>query len=141
MNDNKLKKQKKSNLESIDLEIRKNFPDIDEWPKSWAGDKHDIPIGEFIIKEFKLFLYEQQALISKKTLKDYGGHLWNLGGEIIRDTNENEVKIYDIKDDFLLNYVNEGGGPYWRHASSEQDHARYDSICRRFYKYLVTRKL
>jgi hypothetical protein len=134
---NKQKNHKKYNFKSIDLEIKQIFPDIDEWPESWAGFKNDIPIGKVILEKFKLFLYEQKDRISKKTFKDYGNYLWALGGEIIRDTNENEIKIKDLNEKFLFNYVDECGGPYWRHANNEQDHDRYDSICRRFYKYLL----
>jgi hypothetical protein len=28
------------------------------------------------------------------------------------------------------------GGPYWRHASSEEDQQRYDSVCRALYRFL-----
>jgi len=140
MGNNKQKNQKTSNgksLESLPLELI--FPTIDEWPKSWAGDGDDIPVGKTILKEFKIFLHEQQGRLAKKTLKDYGDYLWALGGEIIRDTNCNEIKEVDLTDDFLLGYVNESGGPYWRHATSESDHERYHSVCRRFYKYMVNK--
>lgn len=140
MNNNKQKNQKtttEKTSESFDL--KQIFPTIDEWPESWAGDNDDIPVGKIILKEFKIFLLEQQARLAKKTLNDYGNYLWALGGEIIRDTNCSEIKVKDLKDDFLLKYVDECGGPYWRHATSESDHERYHSICRRFYKYLINK--
>ncbi len=139
------KQKKKNNINhksSANIDLTQLFPKIDEWPESWAGFECDIPVGEVILKEFKLFLNEQQGRLAKKTLKDYGNYLWALGGEIIRDINLNEIKEKekDISDGFLLNYVDEFGGPHWRHATSEKDHDRYDSICRCFYKYLISKK-
>jgi len=113
------------------------FKDIDDWPQSWAGDDDDIPVGQLILNEIKAFLNKQlDRSLSKKTLKRYGDYLWVLGGEIIRDTSCNEVKSNDLKADFLLDYVDELGGPYWRHAVSEQDTNGYNSVCRKFYKFL-----
>jgi hypothetical protein len=136
-------KQKKKNItnkkSSESLPLNQVFPTIDDWPESWAGDKNDIPVGKIILKEFKIFLHEQQSRLTKNTLKDYGNYLWALGGEIIRDTNCSEIKEKDLKDDFLLSYVSECGGPDWRHATSESDLERYHSICRRFYKYLINK--
>ena len=120
------------------LNLNKVFTDIDEWPESWAGDDDDILVGKIILEEFKRFLNEYTHR-SKKTLQNYGNYLWALGGEIIRDTSENEIKKKNLTTDFLLNYVSESGGPYWRHANSESDQAKYDSTCRQFYRYLIAK--
>lgn len=98
---------------------------------------YDIPVGKIILIDFKKFLILQQERLAVKTLKDYGNYLWALGGEIIRDTSSNEIKTEDLEHDFLLKYVDESGGPYWRHADSKNDHDRYNAICRKFYKWLV----
>ncbi len=141
MRRNKQKENKEINQKySESFDLKELFPEIDEWPESWAGFEHDIPVGKVILKEFQVFLHEQHSRLSRKTLKDYGDYLWALGGEIIRDTSENKVTEGDLDNDFLLKYVDAFGGPYWRHAVSEQDHERYDSICRRFYKYLVNKQ-
>lgn len=118
-------------------ELNHVFPDIHQWPETWAGDEYDIPVGEVILQTFKSFLLFQQARVSKRTLKDYADYLWNLGGEIIRDTNENAITVNELTPHFLLDYVNESGGPYWRHALNEKEHQRYHAICRKFYKYLI----
>jgi hypothetical protein len=138
MNSNKQNLSNKDKLNKAqERRLKKIFPDIDEWPKAWAGMDYDIPVGEVILVYFKKFLVAQQERLAVKTLKDYGNYLWALGGEIIRDTSWNEIKAKDLEHDFLLKYVDESGGPYWRHAMSESDQDRYDSICCRFYKWLV----
>ncbi len=125
--------KKQKNLKKIKtiIDINTLFPNIDEWPDSWSGMSYDIPVGKLILKEFKAFLNQQKNRLTKKTLKDYSNYLWALGGEIIRDTNLNEQKAEDLNTDFLLNYVDLCGGPYWRHAINENDQNRYNSICRR----------
>lgn len=133
MSNNKHKEKKNGHKNSI-------TSDMDEWPANWAGDEHDIPIGKVILMEFKEFMLEQLDRISTKTLMDYKNYLFALGGEVIRDTNENEIRIDDLEDNFLFNYLDDTGGPFWRHAINEQDYLRYHSICRRFYKYLKKRK-
>lgn len=130
------KQKKHSNIKSI-INLNKLFPDLDKWPESWAGFDNDIPVGKFILEDIKAFLNQQKSRVSKKTLKIYGDYLWALGGEIIRDTNENEITVDNLDNDFLLKYVDESGGPYWRHAENQRELERYDSICRRFYKYLI----
>ncbi len=113
------------------------FKDIDDWPKSWAGNDDDIPVGNLILDAMKPFLRVQMDRnLSKKTLKQYADYLCVFGGEIIRDTNSKEIKVKELAPDFVCDYIDESGGPYWDDASSPQELDRYDSICRRFHKYL-----
>ena len=111
--------------------------DINKWPEKWEIDTRDIKIGQNINEQFKLFLIHQiEQGKSKKTIKAYAGYLWALGGELIRQINdyENERKL--SARNLMLKYINETGGPYWRHAVSDEDHARYDSVCKRLFKHM-----
>jgi hypothetical protein len=96
------------------------FPDILLWPESWMGDEHDLVAGHLIVDVFIA----------------YANYLWALGGEIIRDTSEAGFDKSKPSYDFVLGYVDNLGGPYWRHASSEEDQLRYDSVCRALYRFL-----
>ena len=40
----------------------------------------------------------------------------------------------------ILKHIDETGGPLWRHARDEQEHAVYDAVCRRFYQFLTGTK-
>lgn len=51
-------------------------------------------------------------------MKKHGDFLWALGGEIIRDTSESGFDQNRPDYDLVLGYVDNLGGPYWRHASS-----------------------
>ncbi len=112
--------------------------DIDQWPKSWAGDDDDIIVGNLLLSEFKRYLHH---LITrgrtKSTIKKHADYLWTLGGEIIRDTNEHGVDESLSSKNIILKYVDDNGGPYWRHAYNGSDLRQYDATCRQLYKFLV----
>jgi len=60
--------------------------DIDQWPQSWAGFPHDVPVGDKLLELFKDFLNQQIANgRAKSTIKRHADYLWILGGEIIRE--------------------------------------------------------
>jgi len=121
-------------LQSLELMCR----DIDEWPKSWAGDHKDIIVGNLLLSEFKRYLLHIIAMgRAKATIKKHADYLWALGGEIIRDTNEYGMDESLSSKNLVLKYINDSGGPYWRHADSESDLRQYDATCRRLYKFLI----
>src|SRR5687768_3206704 len=63
---------------------------LDNWPRSWQGWKKDLPPGEKLVHCFRPFLEELVGSdLSPKTIQKHVDNLWALGGEIIRDLNEN----------------------------------------------------
>jgi len=114
--------------------------DIEQWPKSWAGDDNDVIVGKILLTEFKRYL---NHLINKgrtkATIKKHADYLWAIGGEIIRDTNEYGVDESLSSKELLLKYINDCGGPYWRHAASESDAQQYDATCRKLYRFLISK--
>lgn len=112
--------------------------DIDEWPNRWEIDQADVVIGQAINEYFKSFLLSKiEQGRTRKTIRMTGGYLWVLGGELIRQINNDESERKLSAKDLILKYVDEGGGPYWSHANNELDHARYDSICKQFLKFIT----
>jgi hypothetical protein len=117
------------------LEYCKN---INDWPNRWEIDIADIQVGQAINEYFKLFLIDRiENGRAKRTIKTYGNYLWALGGELISRINydDNERKL--SAKNLILKYVNEDGGPYWRHARDESEQVRYDSVCKQLFKYMT----
>ena len=113
------------------------MPDIQSWPKSWMGDDDDLPAGNLTLSVFIQYLIHlMEKGRVRSTVKKHGDYLWALGGEIIRDTSESGVDRNLSALDLVLGYVDGQGGPYWRHASSEDDQQQYDSVCRSLYRFL-----
>src|SRR3990167_4989252 len=99
---------------------------INNWPRSWAGMEEDVIIGQAITEQFKLFLIDLlEKERSKKTIRNYGDFLWVLGGELIRSINEDEDERKLSARELILKYIDDSGGPYWRHADDESEHSRY----------------
>ena len=111
---------------------------INEWPTQWEIDKADVIIGQAINEYFKAFLLDRiEKGRSKKTIRISANYLWALGGELIRQINDDEKERKLSAKNLILKYVDEGGGPYWRHAYNESDHARYDSVCKQLFKFIT----
>jgi len=112
--------------------------DIDQWPISWAGDDKDVIVGRVLLGEFKHYLLHLMTKgRANATIKKHADYLWALGGEIIRDTNEYGVENNLTSKHLVLKYINNDGGPYWRHANSEAESHQYDATCRQLFKYLI----
>ena len=118
-------------------QIEAVFPDILSWPESWMGDEGDLPAGNLALGVFIHYLtHLMEKGRARSTVKKHGDYLWALGGEIIRDTCESGFDQSLSSHDLVLGYVDSLGGPYWRHASDENDQQQYDSVCRALYRFL-----
>lgn len=134
------KKQKSSfspeSKNSMDL-LLTYCKDINEWPDAWEIDNADLKIGQAIVESFKLFLIDRiEKGRAKSTIKIYANYLWALGGELIRQINEDDSERRLSAKNLILKYIDDSGGPYWRHARDGFEHARYDSVCKQFYKFV-----
>jgi hypothetical protein len=142
MSDHTLKTQSypPSHLQENVQRLHSLCKDLNNWPDSWAGDENDLIVGRQILELFTQYLLDLiEKGRAKSTIKKHADYLWALGGEIIRDTNEHGVHSVLSSTDLLLRYIHAGGGPYWRHAVSEDDLRQYDSVCRSLYKFLNQR--
>ena len=128
----------KSITSHIDL-LYKYCKDIDNWPDKWEIAEEDIVVGKSIAEQFKLFLLDRiDKGRAKKTIKNDATYLWVLGGELIRAVNENERERQLPARELILKYIDDSGGPYWRHACDEAEHSRYDSVCKQLFKFMTT---
>ena len=112
---------------------------VDRWPESWAGFPDlDMPVGERIAAEIKLFLL---ALIAEhrttKTVKKHADYLWILGGEIVRRTHFEERDRRLSGRALILKYIHAQGGPLWNDVRYVREHEAYDGVCARLYRFLT----
>ena len=132
-----VKEKHKLPTSTIDL-FHEYCKGIDEWPESWEIDEKDIKIVHDLVALFKPFIISLiEKGLSKKTVKSYRNYLRALGGELIREVNDDKSNRRLSAKELVLKCVNDTGGPLWFHAYSEADHAKYDSVCKRFLEFLT----
>ena len=116
----------------------KHCKDMGEWSDSWEIDEGDIKIGLDIVEQFKPFIISLiERDLSKKTIRIYKNYLWALGGELIRQINEDESERLLSAKELILKHVDGSGGPYWRHANDELERSKYNSVCKRFFNFIT----
>ena len=92
---------------------------LDKWPHSWMGMENDLPAGERLVTCFRPFLEQLvHSDLSPKTIQKHVDNLWALGGEIIRDLNQDpslrRKDIAKILDDRIDEEVGRSSTPWNR---------------------------
>jgi len=102
------------------------------------GWEKDLPPGEELVACFRPFLEDLIASkLSPKTIQKHVDNLWTLGGDIIRDLNENPSWRRKAIEQILNERIDEEGGPLVYALESEEPLQRaFDSTCRKLYRFL-----
>ncbi len=110
--------------------------DLDNWPRSWMGVEKDLPPGEALVVCLRPFLeHLASSGLSRKTIRRHIDNLWLLGGEIIRDLNEDPSLRKVAAERLLRNVIHEDGGPLI-YNGSEDEQRSFDSTCRKLHRFL-----
>jgi hypothetical protein len=110
--------------------------DLDNWPRSWMGVEQDLPPGEQLLACFRPFIEQLvSSSLSPKTIRKHVANLWMLGGEIIRDLN-NDPSLRKVTTDRLLRHTLHGDGGPLIHNGSEEEQRSFDSTCRKLHRFL-----
>lgn len=102
------------------------------------GWEKDLPPGEELVAYFRPFLEHLVVSdLSPKTIQRHVDNLWALGGEIIRNLNEEPSLRRKRIDQILADRIDEDGGPLVFALESEEPLQRsLDSTCRKLYRFL-----
>ena len=103
------------------------------------GGEKDLPPGEKLVGCFRPFL---EALVASdlapQTIQRHVDNLWALGGQIIRDLNENPSLRRKSVERILNERIDEEGGPLVYALESEESLQRsFDSTCRKLHRFLT----
>lgn len=101
------------------------------------GEEKDLAPGRKLVEYFTPFLLHLAASgLSKKTIQRHVDNLWLLGGEIIRDVNEEPPLRRLSAERLVRNVIHEYGGPLI-HNGWEDEQRSFDSTCRKFHRFLT----
>jgi len=132
--------KKKTNSDSLASAPPPLLPycrDLAEWPERWMYEEKDLPPGRRLVEYFLPFLLDLAASsLSKKTIRRHVDNMWLLGGEIVRDLNEEPSLRKQTAARIVRKLIDEEGGPLIHNGSEDQQRA-FDSTCRKFYKFLA----
>src|ERR1035438_285424 len=110
---------------------------LNGWPHSWMGLEKDLPPGEQLVACFRPFLeYLAASDLSPKTIQKHVDNMWALGGEFIRDLNDDQSLRKRPVEQHLFKMLEEGG-PLLYHGGEDQQRS-FDSTCRKFRRFLST---
>jgi hypothetical protein len=110
--------------------------DLDTWPRSWMGVDKDLPPGEHLLACFRPFIDQLvSSSLSPKTIRKHVDNLWLLGGEIIRDLNDDPALRKVTADRLLRDAVHADGSPLI-HNGEEETQRSFDSTCRKLHRFL-----
>jgi hypothetical protein len=100
------------------------------------GWEKDLPPGERLVTCFRPFIeHLASSSLSKKTIRRHVDNLWMLGGEIIRDLNEDPSLRKVPAARLLRDVIHADGGPLI-HNGSEEEQRAFDSTCRKLHRFL-----
>jgi len=100
------------------------------------GLEKDLPPGEQLVACFRPFIeHLASSSLSPKTIRRHVDNLWLLGGEIIRDLNDDPSLRKVAAQQLLRNVVGVDGGPLIYNGSEEAQYS-LDSTCRKLHRFL-----
>ena len=100
------------------------------------GEEKDLPPGRRLVEYFLPFLLHLTASgLSRKTVQSHIDNMWLLGGEIIRDVNEQPSLRKAAVEQLVGNAIDEYGGPRI-HNGWEVEQRSFNSTCRKFHRFL-----
>jgi hypothetical protein len=101
------------------------------------GWEKDLPPGEKLVACFRPFLeYLAGSDLSPKTIQKHVDNMWVLGGEIIRDLNQDPSLRRLPVERLWHDAIDADGGPLIYNGSDEEQRS-FDSTCRRFHRFLT----
>jgi hypothetical protein len=101
------------------------------------GFEKDLPPGEKLVACFRPFLeHLVTSRLSRKTIRKHIDNLWVLGGEIIRDLNEDPTLRKVPVERVLFDLLHDEGGPLIHGCDSEEAQRSLDSTCRKLRRFL-----
>lgn len=109
---------------------------LSEWPERWMGEEADLPPGRQLVAAFIPFLLHLATSgLARRTIQRHVDNLWVLGGEIVRDLNEEPAPRKVPVDKLIDKVVHPDGGPLI-HNGWEDEQRSFDSTCRKFHRFL-----
>ena len=114
-------------------------PDLPDWSTIWHIEERDLVPGKDIVAVFTPFLLHllHQGL-TRKTFNLHRDNLWTLGGKLVSDLYDTPKLRRRPAIEWIMSAVDGGQGPLMHGGRiSEQEQRRFDSTCKKLYRFLT----
>jgi len=113
---------------------------MNDWPASWAGERKDKPIGMALVDLMRPFVvYLQMRGFARNTIRRHVNNLWAIGGEIIRDLDNDSKLRTKPAERLLIDAIDQGDAPLLMHATEEEQRS-VDATARKLFRYLTVQE-
>lgn len=110
---------------------------MEDWPQSWAGVEADLKVGQGLIAPMRAFLMHLHARgLSRTSLRRHVHHLWAIGGEILREVNDEPRLRRRPPAQLLLDAIAEGEAPVV-YGATEAEQRPIDATARQLLRFLT----
>lgn len=110
---------------------------MQDWPQSWAGVDADLKLGEGLIAPMRDFVGHLHARgLAHTTLRRHFHHLWRIGGEIIREVNDEPRLRRRLPAQLLLDAIAAGQAPVV-YGATEAEQRPIDATARKLRRFLT----
>lgn len=110
---------------------------MEDWPQSWAGVEADLKVGQGLIAPMRAFLMHLHARgLSRTSLRRHVHHLWAIGGEILREVNDEPRLRRRPPAQLLLDAIAGGEAPVV-YGATEAEQRPIDATARQLLRFLT----
>jgi hypothetical protein len=109
---------------------------MDVWPSSWAGVPEDEAIGKALVTEMRPFAEHLVRSLSAKAVRGHLNNLWVIGGEIIRQVNEDPHQCKLKAKTLLLEAIELGEAPLARSVTRAEQES-LDATAKRLLRFMT----
>ena len=107
-----------------------------KWPESWAGVDEDEAPGKSIVAELRPFVEHLiDSGLTARTIRRHIDYLWAIGGEIVRQFNDEPPLRLRPARQLLLDAVDAGEAPLLPDATEEEQNSA-DATARKLLRFL-----
>jgi hypothetical protein len=109
---------------------------MDAWPRSWAGVDADLKVGKGLVALLRPFLAHLGTTnLAHRTIRRHFTNLWVIGGEVIRDVNDDDALRRLTAARLLERPIENGYAPFARDATEQQQQS-CDTTARKLRAFL-----
>lgn len=110
---------------------------MQDWPQSWAAVDADLKLGQGLIAPMRAFvLHLHERGLTRTTVRRHFHHLWAIGGQIVREVNDDTRLRRRPPAQLLLDAIADGEAPLV-YGATEAEQRHIDATARKLQRFFT----